>query len=392
MSLFDPKHEAMPRDRLEQLQLERLQALLARLRRKVRRHREQISDVHVESLSDLGRLPVTEPEDLLTAFPYGLFALPLREVIRLHSAVGPNGMQLVIGHTRNDLAAWGRLVARQLAAASVSDHDVIQISFEGGDFREAAGYALGAEVIEASVIAEDPRHIEYQLAMLQNYKATVLVTTPTNAFELARLLEARSIDPQSLHLLTVLLSRPVPPEDREALRTGLFAEIRCNFGVKAVLDPGLCVECTEGNLHVNEDRFLVEARDGELLITTLCREAMPLLRYCTRIECEIGREACPCGRTGAILRPGRRLDGQLLVRETPLYASQVQEALARTRAAGHPFRLELSEEHVRVLIPVTSELFSDTMRNLVDLKKEIEAELRSRLGTGAEVQFFSGRE
>src|SRR5512136_566677 len=187
MSTFDRRYEMMPRAELDQLQLERLQALLVRLKRNVRRYREKLADVRVDSLQDLARLPFTMPEDMVASFPYGMFAFPLREVIRLQSTVGPDGKPLVIGHTRNDLAQWGRLVARQLVAAGVTASDVIQICLGGGIYPGASGYVLGAELIEASVIAEDPFHVDYQLAMLRNYRPTILVTTPTNAFELVRM-------------------------------------------------------------------------------------------------------------------------------------------------------------------------------------------------------------
>src|SRR5512140_1049353 len=243
MSIFDRRNETMPRAELEQMQLERLQALLARLRRNVRRYREKIVDFRLESLADLHRLPFTTQEDMVASFPYGMFAFPLREVIRLHSALGPDGKPLVIGYTRNDLAQWGRLVARQLAASGVTANDVIQISLGGLAHSGAAGYVLGAELIEASVIAEDPVHIDYQLAMLQNYRPTILITTPTNALELTRAIEQRRIDAQSLHLRSVLLSRPVAKALREQLAAGLFAAVRCNFGIPEILDPGFCVEC-----------------------------------------------------------------------------------------------------------------------------------------------------
>lgn len=263
MNMFDQGNEGLSRERLVQFQLERLQALLARLKRNVRRYREQLGDQQVASLDDLTQLPATEPEGLVSAFPYGMFALPLREVIRLHSTVGPGGDQIVIGHTRNDLTHWGRLVARQFVAASVTAHDVIQIYFAGGGFESAFGYMQGAETIEASVVPEDPFHIEYQLATLQNYRVTVLVTSPSNAQHLAQILEEKQIDPESLALRTVILSRPIDSAFREQLRLRLFADVYCAFGVNELLDPGLCVECKHGHLHVNEDEFIVESRDGE---------------------------------------------------------------------------------------------------------------------------------
>ncbi len=391
MRIFDRRYETMARAELEQLQLERLQALLVRLRRNVRRYREQLADVRVESLGDLASLPTTTPEDLGQSFPYGLFALPLREVIRLHSEVGPEGKTLVIGHTRNDLAQWGRLVARQFVSSGVTANDVVQICCGAGNHRGVSGYLLGAEAIEASVIAEDPFHIDSQIAMLQNYRPTVLITTPSNAFELIKLMDRRAIDPQSLHLRTVLLTRPVNAQTREEIRGGLFAAVQCNFGIGEILDPGLCVECEAGHFHVNEDQFLVEIKDGELLVTTLGREAMPLLRYQTRVAGELGTERCACGRTGRLFRPGKRLDQRLRVHEMPLYKNQIAEVLALTKAVGHPFQVEVHEGRVVILITMTESLFTDMIWPLENLRHQIESEFPARLGIEAEVRFVDRR-
>jgi len=389
MKIYDPKHETMLADEMSQLQLERLQALLARLKRNVRRYRDMLGDIQVESLEELNKLPVTEDQDLVAAFPYGMFALPLQEVMRLQSAVGPDGKQLVVGHTKNDLTNWARLVARQLVAAGVIPTDVMQICFGGAIFEKALGYLLGAELIEVAVIPDDPYHIEYQLAMLQNYHTTVLVTTPANAWELVHLLESRRVDPQAFHLRTILLSRPIPTEERLDMKRGLWADVRCSFGVPEILDPGLCVECSAGHLHVNEDHFLVETRNGELLVTTLCREATPLLRYRTRVACEIQRGPCLCGRTGAMLVPGQRTDGRLLVNEMPLYRAQIAEVLARTKAAGQPFTADICDRQIILSIQVNKTLFADTIRSLVNLKQEIESAFLTRLGIPAEVRFAS---
>jgi phenylacetate-CoA ligase len=386
MSVFDATHETLPRDQLGRLQLERVQALAARLRRNVHRYHDTLEGIELTDLEAVARLPVLEPEDLAAGFPYDLFALPLREVVRLQSIVGPGGRPAVLGHTRNDLSHWARLVARQLVAAGVTANDVIQICFTEGGFGKALGYLLGAELIEASVIPDDPLHVDYQLAMLRNYRTTVLVTTPTNAHELAQLMAAQDVDPKALSLRSVLLSRPVPADTREALAHELAAEVRCAFGVTELLDPGLCVECTEGRLHVNEDEFLVETRAGELLVTTLCREAMPLLRYATRITCRLAEEPCACGRTGVTLEPGTRLDDRMLIGEIPLYPAQVKEALAGTRAGAQPLQVEQEDNVLVVSVKVTKDVFSDTVRNLDDLKGEAEAELSTRLGVDAEVR------
>jgi phenylacetate-CoA ligase len=390
MNVFDRRYEMMPRAELEQLQLERLQALLVRLKRNVRRAREKIGDTRVESLADLARLPFTTPEDMMESFPYGMFALPIREIIRLHTAVGPQGKPLVIGHTRNDLAQWGRLVARQLVAIGVTANDVVQMCFGGGVYG-AAGYLFGAQVVEASVIAEDSAHVDYQIATLQNFQPTVLITTPGNALDLMQVMEQRRLDPQSLRIRTVLLSRPVDHETRERLAAGLFAKVQCNFGLGEILNPGLCVECNAGHFHVHEDHFLPEVQDGELLLTTLCREALPLLRYRTRVLCELTRDKCSCGRTGATILPGARLDGRLRVNEIPLYQGQIAEVLARTKAAGQPFTVTVSERRIVVSVEISDDLFDDTVGLIEELTREIESEFLARLGIEADVRFIPPR-
>ena len=389
MNVFDRKNETMTREQIEQIQLERIQALLARLRRNVRRYRELLGDARVSTLADMARLPMTTPESLIEAFPYGMFALPLREVVRLHSSVGPGGNPIVLGYSRNDLAQWARLAARQLVAAGVSSTDVLQIAFEGGMFNAAFGYMLGAELVGASVTPQAPFHTEYQLEVLRNYRTTVLITTPSNARALAEQLEAAGVDPQSLHLRTVILSRPIRPEEREALETGLFARVRIGLGIAEIASPGFALECDHGHFHVQEDHFYVELVNGELVVTTLVREAMPLLRYGTRIAARLEAGRCPCGRTGLWIEPGERLDNRLLINEIPLYREQIAAVLARTKAAGQPFRLEVGERGIVIDIEVSENFFADEMRVLAELKAEIRSDFLARLGIECEVRYVS---
>jgi len=387
MSVFDRRNEMMPRAELEQVQLERLQALVARLRPNVRRYRERLTEARVESLADLGRLCFTTPEDMVESFPYGMFAFPLREIIRLYSTLGPEGRPLVTGHTRNDLTQWGRLAARQLAAAGVTANDVVQVSLGRTADSSAAGYVLGAELLEASVIAEDPLHMDYQFEILKNYRPTFLITTPTHAVELTRTMESRRMDPQSLQLRAVILSRPVAQDLREQLASGLFASIKCNFGVPEVLDPGLTLECEAGRMHEQEDQFLPEIQDGELVITTLGREALPLLRYRTRVSAVLQRDKCPCGRCGAVIQPGPRLDQQLRVNEIEFYTREVSEVLEQTRAAGNAIRLEAGERRLVVNVEMSERLFAKALTSPAESKREIESEIFTRLGIEAEVRY-----
>jgi phenylacetate-CoA ligase len=391
MSVFDPRNEMMPRAELEQLQLERLQALVTRLRRNVRRYREKLADARVESIPDVERLPFTSPEDMVESFPYGMFAFPLREIIRLYSILGPEGRPLVTGHTRNDLTQWGRLAARQLAAAGVTANDVVQVSLGRMADSSSAGYVLGAELLEASVIAEDPQHMDYQFEILKNYRPTFLVTTPTHAVELTRTMEKRRMDPQSLQLRAVILSRPVPKELRDQLAAGLFAVIKCNFGIPELLNPGVTLECEHGQMHVQEDQFLPEIQNGELILTSLGREALPLLRYRTRVSATLHQERCSCGRAGAVLQPGARLDQQLRVSEIEFYAGQISEVLEQTRAAGNAIRLEAGERRLTVMVEMSERLFATALTSPAESKREIESEIFARLGIEAEVQYVQPR-
>ena len=203
-----------------------------------------------------------------------------------------------------------------------------------------------------------------------------------------RTIEERRIDPQSLHLRTVLLSRPVDKETREQLAAGLFAAVRCNFGLGEILNPGLCVECEVGLFHIHEDQFLAEVCDGELVITTLAREAMPLLRYRTRVAAELCRDKCACGRTGVLLQPGPRLDRRYRVREVSFYEAQVAEVLAKTRAAGLRFHLEASDRQLQVALELSEDFFAGAMSPTRDPKRDIESEILARLGVQAEVRYI----
>jgi len=387
MSIFDRNSETMPRATLEQLQLERLQALLARLKRNVRRYRERIADLRLESLADLAKFPFTTPEDVADSFPYGLFSFPLREIIRLHSIMGPKGSTLVVGHTRNDLVHWGRLAARQFAASGMTPNDVVQVALSGGLYRGALGYALGAEQIEASVIEEEPHCIEAQLNLLENYRPTVLVTTPTNALALMNAMAHHRKDPQSFHLRTVFLSRPVAGELWNEIRAGLQVNVSCNFGIDEILDPGFSVQCEAGRFHVNEDQFLVEVEDGELIVTTLAREAMPLLRYRTRLACETPREKCSCGRTGTVIMPKGRLDNRFRVGETPLYEEQIAQVLRSHLKEEHPYNHTVAGDKLVVSIQMTPAIFSDMIWQLEDFRRRMVTDFLDRLGVVAEVRF-----
>ena len=393
MSIFDRRYEMMPRAELEQLQLERLQALLARLKRNVRRYREKLGDLRARIAGRPGAAPVHD------AGGHG-GELPLRHV-RLPAARGhPPALHRGPGRQAagdrphpqrpGPVGPAGRAPARGQRRHRQRRHPDLprRLASTPG----AAGYVLGAELIEASVIAEDPLHIDYQLAMLQNYRPTILITTPTNALDLMRTIEQRRIDPQSLHLRTVLLSRPVDKETREQLARGALR--RRALQLRPRRDPRPRPLRRMRSRPVPRPRGPVPGGGRATANWSSPRLPAKPCRCCATaraIAAELSRDKCACGRTGVLLQPGARLDRRYQVNETTFYEAQVAEVLAQTPAAGLRFQLETSERRLHVALEMSENLFAGTLTAAQDPKRDIESEFLSRLGVDAEVRWIEPR-
>src|SRR5512145_1492678 len=301
MEIWDREHECMQRDELEQLQLERLQATLHRAYKNVTCYRnkfnaQSIDPDDVQSLADLSRLPFTTKEDLRLNYPYGMFAVPLREVVRIHSSSGTTGKPTVVGYTRNDIKMWSNLVARFLTAAGVTRDDVVQITFGYGLFTGAFGLHYGAELIGASVIPMGGGNTEKQIMIMQDYRTTALVGTPSYALTLAERMEKSGLDPKTLTLRVGLFGgEPWSEEMRREIEQRLGIIATDNYGLSEVMGPGVAGECLERcGMHIFEDHFIAEIIDpetgevlppgatGELVLTSITKEAFPMLRYRTR--------------------------------------------------------------------------------------------------------------
>ncbi len=299
--IWDKRYECLPREEIEQLQLERLQSTLNRVYRKVAFYRKKFDELKIlpediQSLKDLANFPLTSKEDLRQSYPYGMFALPLREVVRIHSSSGVTGKPTVTGYTRNDLHHWSQLTARVLTAGGVTKDDVVQITFRYGLLTGAFGLHQGAELIGASVIPMSTGNTQKQVMIMQDYKTTTLVGTPSYALRLAKYLEEVGIDPKSLSLkLGLFGGEPFPEAMRKEIEERLFITATDNYGVSEVMGPGVSAECLcKNGLHLYEDHFIPEIIDpqtlqvlppgaeGELVLTTLTKEAFPLIRYRTR--------------------------------------------------------------------------------------------------------------
>ncbi len=410
MGIWDPQHECMPRPELAQLQLERLQATLNRAYKNVTCYRNKfneagVSPEDIQSLDDLRRLPFTTKEDLRLNYPYGMFAVPLREVVRIHSSSGTTGKPTVVGYTRNDLKIWSGLVARFMTAAGVSHDDVVQIAFGYGMFTGAFGLHYGAETIGASVIPMGGGNTDKQIMIMQDYRTSVLVCTPSYAITIAERLEQLGIDPKSLSLKVGLFgAEPWSEAMRREIETRLCISATDNYGLSEIIGPGVAGECEHKcGMHIFEDSFIPEIIDpdtceplppgstGELVLTTLTKEAFPMIRYRTRDITTLDYEPCACGRTMVRMqRITGRSDEMLIIRGVNVFPSQIEEVLMAIEGCQPHYQLVVDRKGaldvLEVHIEVTENIFFDEMKRQKGFLETVEKRIMSVIGVGAVVK------
>lgn len=410
MQIWDPPYECMPREELEQLQLERLQATLNRVYKTVTCYRRKFDEAgidpeEVNSLSDLARLPFTTKEDLRLNYPYGMFAVPLREVVRIHSSSGTTGKPTVVGYTKNDIKSWANLVARFMTAAGVTHDDVVQIAFGYGLFTGAFGLHYGAEAIGASVIPMSSGNTEKQIMIMQDYKTTALVCTPSYAITMANRMEQMGIDPKSLSLRVGLFgAEPWSEALRREIENRLFISATDNYGLSEIIGPGVAGECQfRCGMHLFEDAFIPEIIDpetcevlppgsvGELVLTTLTKEAFPMIRYRTRDITSLDYTPCECGRTLVRMKKTMgRTDDMLIIRGVNIFPSQVEEILFDIEGCEPHYQLVLTNEGpmdlLEVHVEVTENIFFDEMKKQRSFLELIEKRIKSALGVGVTVK------
>ena len=411
--IWDRKTECMPREEIEQLQLERLQSTLNRVYRNVafykkRFDRLKIGPDEIQSVQDLAQFPLTMKEDLRESYPYGMFALPLREVVRIHSSSGVTGKPTVTGYTKNDLHHWSQLTARVLAAGGVTKDDVVQITFKYGLFTGAFGLHYGAELIGASVIPMSTGNTRKQALIMQDYKTTALVSTPSYALLLARYLEKEGINPQSLSLKRGLFGgEPCPESMRKEIQERLLIDAMDNYGVSEVMGPGVSAECECRNgLHLYEDHFIPEIIDpqtlkvlppgaeGELVLTTLTKEAFPVVRYRTRDITSLDYSPCPCGRTLVRMRKVLgRSDDIIVIKGVKVFPSQVESILLEVEGVEPRYQILVEQiegaDSMELKVEVNEKVFSDEIKNLQNISAQIERKLREIVGISAKVKLVA---
>lgn len=408
---WQPDAECMDREELEQLQLERLQATLSRVARNVPFYRAAFEAAgfdpdDVRSAADLRRLPLTEKRDLVDAYPYGLLAVPLREVVRLHGTGGAGSNAIVMGYTRNDVKTWSNLTARTLVAGGVTRDDVVQITFDYGLLTGAFGVHFGAERLGASVIPSSSGNTKRQIKIMQDYRTTALVATPSYALHLLEAMRELGTNPRALSLRRVLVGgEPWSEGTRRRIQEELGVTATDNYAVSELMGPGVAAECLERDgLHVNEDHFLVEVLDprtlepvppgerGELVITTLTKEAFPIVRFRTRDLTALYREPCPCGRTSVRMRRiESRTDDMLIVKGVNVFPAQIEAVLREVdgRAAPrHQIVLERRSalDEATVLVEVSQSVFFDEVKLQAEFRETLRRRLASALGVTLDVR------
>lgn len=391
-------------EEIEQLQLERLQSTLNRAFRSVPFHRNRFSEAgidpsEIEKRSDIDRIPFMERKHLGEYYPYGLFAVPLRDIVRIHTAPGTSLNPTVSGYTCQDLKHWREIAAQALKTAGVTAHDILQISLDPGLANWGRDYKDGAETLEASVIPNTVLSIEKQLMVLRDYKTSVLITTPGVALMLAEQTLTNGLNPTKLSLKTIILvGEPVDEKIRKLLEKNLHVTVWIHYGLSEVPGPAIAYECShhEG-LHVHQDHFLAEIVDpttgkvlsegepGELILTTLTTRAFPLIRFRTGDRARIIPEVCPCGSSRLRIQwYPERVDEMICICGVKIHKDQL--TLNLESALGYIpdqylFSIIHSEtgDKLKISIAVDDTLFSDEIKMLEKHMESVAARIRENI-------------
>jgi phenylacetate-CoA ligase len=404
MAIWDPQHETMDRERLEELQLERLRAMLARVYDRMPFYRAALDDVgfapgDLTSLSELGRLPFTAKTDFRDNYPYGLFAVPLDEVVEIHSSSGTTGKAVVAGYTRADLDLWTELVCRVCVAAGAHPGDVAQIAFGYGMFTGGFGLHYGLQRAGVAVVPISAGNTARQIKVMQDFGTTILIATPSYALYIGDVLRQHDVDPEKLRLRLGMFGAETCSEAMRArIEERLPIRATDNYGLTELVGPGVAGECEcRSGMHISEDHFIAECLDpvtgervpdgevGELVVTALSRECSPVVRYRTRDLTTLIREPCACGRTTA--RMGKvvgRTDDMFIISGVNVFPSHVESVLFQIEGVEPFYQIVLGRspsglDTFEIHVEVTDTVFDGWMDDLVAFERRVTEELRSSL-------------
>jgi phenylacetate-CoA ligase len=409
--IWDPA-ETLPRHELEALQVKRLRECVARLsnvpfyREAFTKSKTKADDI--KSMDDLKRLPLTTKSDLREHYPLGFLAVPRDEVARVHGSTGTTGKPTFVAYTRDDVALWADLCARFLVSGGLRPEHTVHIAFGYGLFTGGFGLHYGAERVGAAVVPAASGNTERQIMLINDLHADVLVCTPSYALNIAEMMSAQGFNPESIPLKFAHFGGEPWTEDMRIeieRQMGLLAFN--NYGLSEVIGPGVSGECVvRDGMHIQEDHFLVECIDpdtlepvphgesGELVLTAMTKQAMPILRYRTRDIARLDPTPCPCGRTG--IRMSRvigRSDDMLIIRGANVFPSQIEEALLRVEGTAPHYLIEVDRpgalDEVTVRVELRPENFSDKMSQMHELRENIERQIHVVAGIRANVELVA---
>ncbi len=410
VNMWNKDAECLPREEIVQLQLQRLQNTLALVADKVPCYQAKFKDIgftpgDINSLQDLHKLPFTTKDDLRVNYPYGMFAVPMRDVVRIHSSSGTTGKPTVVGYTKEDIKTWTELVARFMTAAGVTQEDIVHIAFGYGLFTGAFGLHYGSELIGASVIPISGGNTDKQLMIMQDYRSSVLVCTPSYGLTLADRMEKQGIDPSCMALRVGLFgAEPWSEQMRLELEQRLGIIATDNYGLSEIMGPGVAGECLhKQGMHLAEDHFLAEIIDpdtgivlpegsvGELVLTSLTKQAFPMIRYRTRDITRLNYETCSCGRTMARMEKTRgRSDDMLIIKGVNVFPTQIEEVLFQIEGCEPHYQLIIDRHNnmdsLEVQVEVNEHIFFDEMKQQRQFVIQAEKRIATVLGVSAKVK------
>ena len=405
---WNEQMETASREQLNQIQLERLQKTVKHVYDNVPLYRERMDAAgvrpeDVKTLDDITRLPFTSKQDLRDTYPYGMFAVPMDDVVRLHASSGTTGKQIVVGYTENDLDIWNEICARALVAAGGTKSDKVHISYGYGLFTGGLGLHGGASKLGAPCIPVSSGNTARQITILQDFESDILCCTPSYAMYIGEEVEKAGIDAKSLKLRAGIFgAEPWTEEMRRQIEEKLAIKAYDIYGLTEIMGPGVAYECeAQKGMHVNEDHFIIEiinpetgehmpdGEQGEIVFSCITKEAFPLLRFRTKDIGVITHEQCECGRTFVRMsKPRGRTDDMLIIRGVNVFPSQIETVVLRM---GYAPNYQLIVDRVNnldtleVRLEMTPELFSDVTSELEATQRNIASNLRDLLGISAKV-------
>lgn len=414
MAVRNEKTEYMPRDELRRLQSERLVAQVKRSYENVACFRKRMDEAglkpeDIHGVEDLHKLPFSYKKDLRDYYPYGLFAVPMKDVVRVHASSGTTGKRIVVGYTKDDLDMWAECIARMLCEIGVTEDDVVQISFGYGLFTGGFGAHAGAEKLGATVVPMSSGNTALQIQTMIDFGVTVLFCTPSYAMYLAEEIEKAGVRDKIKLRIGIFGAEPWSENMREKIEESLGIKAYDIYGLSEVMGPGVACECRcQSGMHIWEDNFIAEIIDpeteevlpygeqGELVFTSLSKEAFPVIRYRTRDICTLIPEKCACGRTHIRMqKPCGRTDDMLIIRGVNVFPSQIEEVLLRASGGDITPNYQIIVDRVAnndtfdINVEMSEAFFSDDVKSIEKLERGITEQLRSTLGIGAKVHLVN---